>query len=42
MAENSLFIAIASILQVFHISNPMDTMRNEIPVQYDFTSGLIS
>ena len=42
MAENSLFIAIASILQVFDISNPMDATGKEIPLKYDFTSGVFS
>ena len=42
MALNSVFIAIASILQVFELSNPRDESGKEIPVEYDFTSGLFS
>ncbi|KIJ30785.1 hypothetical protein M422DRAFT_267616 [Sphaerobolus stellatus SS14] len=39
MAFNSLFIAFASILKVFNISNPRDENGKEFPVEYDWTSG---
>jgi len=42
MAENSLFIAIASILQVFEISPAIDSNEKEIPLKYEFTSGFFS
>ncbi|KIJ29551.1 hypothetical protein M422DRAFT_188279, partial [Sphaerobolus stellatus SS14] len=42
MAENSLFIIITSILQMFEISCPKDTAGNEEPMEYDFTSGFFS
>ncbi|KIJ35877.1 hypothetical protein M422DRAFT_257346 [Sphaerobolus stellatus SS14] len=39
MAQNSLFIQIALILQVFDISGPRDTTGRELPLEYSFTSG---
>jgi len=39
MAENSLFITITSILQVFEISPATDGSGREIPVKSEFTSG---
>ncbi|KIJ32959.1 hypothetical protein M422DRAFT_183844, partial [Sphaerobolus stellatus SS14] len=42
MAENSLFISIASILHLFEISGPRDSFGNETPVEYEWTSGILS
>jgi len=42
MADNSVFIAIATILQLFDISPPKDGMGNDIQPVYDWTSGLFS
>ncbi|KIJ23555.1 hypothetical protein M422DRAFT_195788, partial [Sphaerobolus stellatus SS14] len=42
MAENSLFISIASILHFFVISGPRDSFGNETPVEYEWTSGILS
>ncbi|KIJ33001.1 hypothetical protein M422DRAFT_78260, partial [Sphaerobolus stellatus SS14] len=42
MAEDSLFISIASILHLFEISGPRDSSGNETPVQYEWTSGIFS
>ncbi|KIJ44626.1 hypothetical protein M422DRAFT_167941, partial [Sphaerobolus stellatus SS14] len=42
MAMNSVFLAIASILQVFEISKERDGSGKEIPVVAEFCSGLIS
>ena len=42
MADNSVFIAIATILRLFDISPPKDGMGNDIQPVYDWTSGLFS
>ncbi|KIJ30668.1 hypothetical protein M422DRAFT_186824, partial [Sphaerobolus stellatus SS14] len=42
MAENSLFIAVASILQNFDMSGPADQHGNPLPFEYDWTSGFFS
>jgi len=42
MAENSLFIAIATILQLFDISMCKDGSGNDIPPEFDWTSGFFS
>ncbi|KIJ40664.1 hypothetical protein M422DRAFT_173338 [Sphaerobolus stellatus SS14] len=42
MAENSLFIQIASMLQVFEISEPRDATGKERPLEYTFSSGILS
>ncbi|KAF8478751.1 cytochrome P450 [Gautieria morchelliformis] len=42
MADNSVFIAIASILKVFDITPARDGSGNEIPVLAAFTSGFMS
>ncbi|KIJ47075.1 hypothetical protein M422DRAFT_164363 [Sphaerobolus stellatus SS14] len=42
MAMNSVFFAIASILQVFEISKARDASGEEIPVEAEFTSGFFS
>jgi hypothetical protein len=39
MADNSMFIAVASILQVFDIAPARDKSGKEIPVNQAFTSG---
>jgi hypothetical protein len=39
MAEHSLFIAIASILQVFDILPATDSSGKEKPVEYELSSG---
>ncbi|KIJ24511.1 hypothetical protein M422DRAFT_274683 [Sphaerobolus stellatus SS14] len=42
MAENSLFMKIASMLQVFDISGPRDATGRELPLEYTFSSGFFS
>ncbi|KIJ33444.1 hypothetical protein M422DRAFT_264547 [Sphaerobolus stellatus SS14] len=42
MAMKSVFLAIASILQVFEISKAQDASGKEIPVEAEFTSGFLS
>ena len=42
MADNSVFIAVASILMVFNITPARDGSGNEIPVKAAFTSGFMS
>ncbi|KIJ48753.1 hypothetical protein M422DRAFT_28227 [Sphaerobolus stellatus SS14] len=42
MAENSLFIQIASILQVFDVSGPRDSTGKELPLEYEFKTGIFS
>ncbi|KIJ31579.1 hypothetical protein M422DRAFT_185734 [Sphaerobolus stellatus SS14] len=42
MAMKSVFLAIASILQVFEISKARDASDKEIPVEAEFTSGFFS
>ncbi|KIJ51980.1 hypothetical protein M422DRAFT_243553 [Sphaerobolus stellatus SS14] len=42
MAMKSVFLAIASILQVFEISKARDASGKEIPVEAEFTSGFLS
>ncbi|KIJ48875.1 hypothetical protein M422DRAFT_247240 [Sphaerobolus stellatus SS14] len=42
MAKNSLFIEIASILQVFEVSGPRDSTGKELPLDYQFASGLFT
>ncbi|KIJ40678.1 hypothetical protein M422DRAFT_256372 [Sphaerobolus stellatus SS14] len=42
MAENSLFIQIASMLQVFEISGPRDAIGKKRPLEYTFSSGVLS
>ncbi|KIJ39732.1 hypothetical protein M422DRAFT_174720, partial [Sphaerobolus stellatus SS14] len=42
MAENSLFIAVASILQNFDITPPRDSSGKEVMPEYEWTSGLFS
>ncbi|KIJ48234.1 hypothetical protein M422DRAFT_28479 [Sphaerobolus stellatus SS14] len=42
MAHNSLFIIIASMLQVFEISAPKDTEGRDLPLEYTFSSGFFS
>ncbi|KIJ44607.1 hypothetical protein M422DRAFT_251892 [Sphaerobolus stellatus SS14] len=42
MAMNSVFLAIASILQVFEISKERDGSGKEIPVEAKFCSGFVS
>lgn len=42
MADNSLWLAISSILHVFTITPAKDKDGKEIPVDVVFTSGLIS
>ncbi|KIJ40650.1 hypothetical protein M422DRAFT_173441 [Sphaerobolus stellatus SS14] len=42
MAENTLFIQIASMLQVFEISGPRDPTGRERPLEYTFSSGIFS
>jgi len=42
MAQNTLFIAIASILQVFELSGPRDSLGKEQPVDYSFCSGVFT
>ncbi|KAJ7491785.1 cytochrome P450 [Mycena galericulata] len=42
LAENSLFIFIASILSVFRIGKDIDSAGNQIPIEPTFHSGLIS
>jgi hypothetical protein len=39
MADNSIFITVASILQVFDIAPARDSSGKEIPVNKAFTSG---
>ncbi|KIM79189.1 hypothetical protein PILCRDRAFT_823775 [Piloderma croceum F 1598] len=41
LADNSLFITIASILSVFAISKEIDELGNEIPVHPSFGGGLV-
>ncbi|KIJ48689.1 hypothetical protein M422DRAFT_148085, partial [Sphaerobolus stellatus SS14] len=36
MAENSLFMEIVSMLQVFDISGPRDATGRELPIEYTF------
>ncbi|KAI0763603.1 CyP450 monooxygenase [Trametes elegans] len=40
-AQNSLFIAIASVLHVFDVSLPLDEAGKPIPIKYEPTDGLI-
>ncbi|KIJ46973.1 hypothetical protein M422DRAFT_249252 [Sphaerobolus stellatus SS14] len=42
MAENSLLITVASILQLFDISPATDSSGKEIPPEYEWTSGFFS
>ncbi|KIJ28827.1 hypothetical protein M422DRAFT_37205 [Sphaerobolus stellatus SS14] len=42
MAQNLLFIEIASMLQTFDISGPRDVNGKELPVEYNMTSGFFS
>ncbi|KIJ46265.1 hypothetical protein M422DRAFT_165543 [Sphaerobolus stellatus SS14] len=42
MAENTLFIQIASMLQVFEIYGPRDATGKERPLEYTFSSGILS
>ncbi|KIJ44585.1 hypothetical protein M422DRAFT_168011, partial [Sphaerobolus stellatus SS14] len=42
MAMKSIFLEIASILQVFEISKARDASGKEIPVEAEFTSGFFS
>ncbi|KIJ41822.1 hypothetical protein M422DRAFT_255142 [Sphaerobolus stellatus SS14] len=42
MAENSLFIAVASILQVFNISPAKDSLGNDVLPDYEWISGVLS
>ncbi|KIJ35822.1 hypothetical protein M422DRAFT_261774 [Sphaerobolus stellatus SS14] len=42
MAQNLLFIEIASILQTFDISGPRDANGTELPMEYNMTSGIFS
>jgi len=42
MAENSLFIATATILQLFDISAAKDSSGNDIPPDFDWASGFFS
>jgi hypothetical protein len=42
MADNSVFIAIASILQAFSITPTQDNIGNPIPIKEAFTSGFKS
>ncbi|KIJ36851.1 hypothetical protein M422DRAFT_260715 [Sphaerobolus stellatus SS14] len=42
MAENSLFIAVASILRNFDIKPARDSSGNEAMPEYDWTSGIFS
>ncbi|KIJ43724.1 hypothetical protein M422DRAFT_169557, partial [Sphaerobolus stellatus SS14] len=42
MAENSLFIAVASILQVFNISPAKDSLGNDVLPDYEWISGYLS
>jgi len=42
LADNSIFIFVASILSVFTISKEIDKFGNEIPVQPSFGEGLVS
>lgn len=42
MADNSVFIAIASILKVFNITPAKDESGKTIPVKEAFTSGFLS
>ncbi|KAF8588294.1 cytochrome P450 [Ramaria rubella] len=41
MADNSVFIAVASILHVFHISHATDNNGKEIPVKPAYKSGIV-
>ncbi|KIJ39734.1 hypothetical protein M422DRAFT_257326 [Sphaerobolus stellatus SS14] len=42
MAENSLFIAVASILQNFDITPARDSLGKEVMPEYEWTSGFFS
>ncbi|KIJ57163.1 hypothetical protein M422DRAFT_238752 [Sphaerobolus stellatus SS14] len=42
VAESSLFIGVASMLQVFEISRPLTQSGKEVPFTYDFMEGLLS
>ncbi|KIJ49274.1 hypothetical protein M422DRAFT_205484 [Sphaerobolus stellatus SS14] len=42
VAENSLFMVIASILQVFDVLPPQDSSGKDLPVDYAFGSGFFS
>jgi len=42
LADNSIFILVASILSVFTISKEIDNLGNEIPVNPSFGEGLVS
>ncbi|KAF8576736.1 cytochrome P450 [Ramaria rubella] len=42
MADNSVFIAVASVLKAFNITPARDVDGNEIPVKAAFTSGFMS
>ena len=42
VAENTIWLAIASILHAFSVSPAKDENGKEIPVNVDFTSGLIT
>jgi len=42
MAENSLFIAVATILQLFDISPAKDGEGKDVPPEFDWTSGFFS
>jgi hypothetical protein len=42
MADDSIFIAVASILQVFDIALAKDNDGNDISVEGSFTSGFMS
>ncbi|KIJ50092.1 hypothetical protein M422DRAFT_27479 [Sphaerobolus stellatus SS14] len=42
MAQYTLFIKIASILQVFEISAPKDAEGRDLPLEYTFSSGFFS
>ncbi|KIJ57190.1 hypothetical protein M422DRAFT_23283 [Sphaerobolus stellatus SS14] len=42
LAENTIFLAVASVLKVFNISPPKGDDGREIPIDVKFTSGAIS
>jgi hypothetical protein len=42
MADNSVFIGVASILMAFSITPPQNDIGNPIPIKEAFTSGLMS
>jgi len=42
LAENSLFIAVATILQLFDISPAKDSSGKDVPPDFEWTSGVFS